>query len=509
MENAKWRGVAKGLALSAVYCLAYLAAWFSSLDQWFLPAGLRVAGLLLLPYRYWPYLFAGDIAALLLLRVPRAGYDGELWAYASPFLLPPLIATVPALLRNRLKTIEQKIKWLPLMAPSIALWGWFSNMLINFVLSGPTSFASFDKLMKFSVGSWLGIFIVLLPWLVWLERDSGKISVHHFRRDLLISIITSSALYFSISFSGSLDPSLRQGMLMLMIAPAIGLAFRHGWHGAAIGIFVANLAIAMTLPDFNFEAAHDTSTFMVQQALVIAATGLLVLGATISEQYAKARGLGIAEAEAIKAARAIFLSSERILRDKAISMDEMQLRVDTHHRQLAKRLKANGDHKTALLVNTEAVEHAARFQAQVADVYPIKIETHGLNAVLNSQGFVDNRGGGANVLPLLGSDPKLLTLELQLAAYRCACHALDLLSETEPSAYVLKTRIRHIGRRRGIALFVTAKPTTLPQSTHKSATAALELAARIKAHGGIVKRHHAHRVSMWLSEPIVSAKIVH
>jgi glucose-6-phosphate-specific signal transduction histidine kinase len=328
MENAKWRGIAKGLALSAFYCLAYLAAWFSSLDQWFLPAGLRVAGLLLLPYRYWPYLFAGDVAALLLLRIPRAGYDGELWAYASPFLLPPLIAIVPAALRKRLGTIEKQIKWLPVMAPPIALWGWFSNMLVNFLLSGPTSFASFDKLMKFSIGSWLGIFFIILPLLFWLERKSGKISAHHFRRDLLISIATSGALYFSISLSSSVDPDLRQGMLMLMIAPAIGLAIRHGWHGAAIGIFMANLAIAMTLPDFNFEAAHDTSTFIVQQALVIAATGLLVLGAAISAQYAKARELGIAEEEAMKAARTSFLSSERILRDKAISMDQMQLRVD-------------------------------------------------------------------------------------------------------------------------------------------------------------------------------------
>lgn len=509
MENAKWHGVVKGLALSAVYCLAYLAAWFCSLDQWFLPAGLRVAGLLLLPYRYWPYLFAGDIAALLLLRVPRAGYDGELWAYASPFLLPPLIAIVPAALRRRFKTLELQIKWLPLMAPSMALWGWFSNMLVNLVLSGPTSFASFDKLIKFSIGSWLGIFIALLPFLVWLERDSGKVSVHHFRRDLLVSVIASGALYSFISLSSDLDPGIRQGMLMLMIAPAIGLAFRHGWHGAAIGICISNLAIAMTLPDFNFEAAHDTSTFIIQQALVIAATGLLVLGSTISDQYAKARKLGIAADEAMKAARASFMSSERVLRGKAISMDQMQSRVDNHHRQLSERLRANGDHRGALLVNTEAVEYSARFEAQIADVYPLKIETHGLNAILNSQGFVDNRGGGADVLPLLGSDPKLLTLELQIAAYRCACHALDLLSETDPSTYILKTRIRCVGRRRGIAMFVTAKPTAAPVSTHKSAVAALELAARVKAHGGIVKRHHAHRISMWLPESIESVAIVH
>lgn len=499
MENAKWRGVVKGLALSAVYCLGYLAAWFNSLDQWFLPAGLRVAGLLLLPYRYWPYLFAGDIAALLLLRVPRAGYDGELWAYASPFLLPFLIAIVPAFFRKRYRTLREKIKWLPLMVPFIALWGGLCNMQVNFALSGPSSFASFDKLMRFSVGSWLGIFMIILPFLAWLEKDPSKNLTANFWRGLLISIIFSSGVYLSISLSNNLDPGFRNGLLMLMILPAIGLTVQHGWHGAAIGIFISNLFIAMTLPEFQMEAAYDSATLISQQVLVIAATSLLLLGSAITEQHIRNQQLE----DALNLARTSFLSTENTLKEKAVFLTKVHARLENERKQLVDKLKANGDHQSALLVNTEAVQNACEFSAQITDIYPIQIETHGLNAVLNSQGFIDNRGG-MQVLPLLGSNPKLLTLELQQVAYRCVCNAFDLLSECAPSSYVLKTRVRHTGRRRGIALFVTAKPTSPLQSTHKSTAAAHELAARVKAHGGIVKRHHAHRISLWLSEPIES-----
>jgi hypothetical protein len=53
-----------GLALSALYALACLAKRQISLDQFHLPAGIRVAALLLTPPRLWPYLVLGEYAYL-------------------------------------------------------------------------------------------------------------------------------------------------------------------------------------------------------------------------------------------------------------------------------------------------------------------------------------------------------------------------------------------------------------------------------------------------------------
>ena len=44
MWETKSGWVVKGIAFSAIYCAAYLVAWYHSLDQWFLPTGLRIAG---------------------------------------------------------------------------------------------------------------------------------------------------------------------------------------------------------------------------------------------------------------------------------------------------------------------------------------------------------------------------------------------------------------------------------------------------------------------------------
>ncbi|MFL8093248.1 MASE1 domain-containing protein, partial [Xanthomonas vasicola] len=50
------RELAEGLLLSLGYCVVYLLVWHLSVDQWYLPAGLRAASLLFMPYRRWPFL---------------------------------------------------------------------------------------------------------------------------------------------------------------------------------------------------------------------------------------------------------------------------------------------------------------------------------------------------------------------------------------------------------------------------------------------------------------------
>ena len=49
----------EGLVLALVYAVTCWGARKLSLDQFFLPAGVRVASLLLCPPRLWPYLLIG------------------------------------------------------------------------------------------------------------------------------------------------------------------------------------------------------------------------------------------------------------------------------------------------------------------------------------------------------------------------------------------------------------------------------------------------------------------
>jgi hypothetical protein len=61
--------IAKGLGIAMLYGVAYLALRYISFNQWFLPAGLRAACLLFLPYRYWPFVFLGEAGITLSKKI--------------------------------------------------------------------------------------------------------------------------------------------------------------------------------------------------------------------------------------------------------------------------------------------------------------------------------------------------------------------------------------------------------------------------------------------------------
>lgn len=502
MELGKWEEPARGMVLGVIFCLAYLAGWFNSLDQWYLPAGVRVAFFLLLPYRYWPYLLAGDCAALLLQRVPRIPANSPTWVYSSAVLMPLLSCLAVAGIRKRLPSLYEQAKWLPLVAACMALWGAASTLAVNNTFGGPPDGITLEFFYVRCVGHFLAIITITSFGILWRSRYDNSPKPKQFWRDALFSGTAITLIFCSIIFPQKIGDYLRIGLMLMMLLPIIFMTFRHGWRGAAIGLAVTCFAVAKTLYHLNIEGAYDAPVFIMQHTLVIASFGLLALGYVISSQYAVARTLGISEKEAIQASRTSFLVSEPMLRDKALTMEQMQLHIDSERKRVADYLKSIGDFEGALLLNNEAVEHNSRFGAYVTDIYPLRLEQQGLNAVLNSKEFSDARGNGAHVLPLLGLNTTHLSLELQLVAYRCVGSAIDVLSELEPRAYVIKTRVRKGACRRGIALIVTARDETQLQSTAKSAKAAIELTARVKAHGGIVKRRHAHRISLWLSEPI-------
>ena len=500
MELGKWEGPVRGAMLGVIFCLAYLAGWFNSLDQWYLPAGVRVAFFLLLPYRYWPYLLIGDCSAMLMLRIPRIPANSAVWVYSSSFLMPLLSCLVVAGIREKLPSLREQVKWLPLIAGSSAAWGAACTSAVNNTFGGPPDGLTIEFFYVRFVGHFLAIVAITSLGMLWLGRREIIERPPHFLRDTLIFGAVLGLIFCSIVFPKEISEYLRIGLMQTMLFPIAILTLRHGWRGAAIGTATTCFALARTLYYLNTEGAHDAPLFVVQHSLVMASIGLLALGHAISYHFANARALGIAGEEALQASRKSFLVSEPMLREKALKMKQMHIRIDTERKRVADYLKSIGDYEGALRLNNEAVEHNARLGAYITDIYPFRIEEHGLNAVLNSEEFSDARGNGAHILPLLGSNPVHLSVDLQLVAYRCAGLAIDVLSELEPRAYVVKTRVRKGIRRRGIVLIITARDPTQPQSTAKSAKAAIELSARVKAHGGIVKRRHAHQISMWLAE---------
>jgi MASE1 len=501
VEQTKWSGIAKGLVIAAAYCGAYLILRQMSFNQWFLPAGLRITCLLLVPYRYWPYLFAGDAAALLVLRGPTADDYSAQWAYLSPFLLILAISIVPLAVRKRLKNIDALTRGLPLVAGLAAVWSSCCNMALNYFLDGPVPLVTFENFTRYVVGDFLGILMVAIPCLLWLRRDRGIVSPRKLGLDAMFAVAAVGTMYAVAMVAPDSQHLFRQFLLLMMVLPAVVLTFIHGWNGAAIGIITVNLAISQTLTYTGIAGQHDETVFFVQEGLVIAAITLLTLGFRIAENYDKARQAGVAQTEALVVAQKSFLSSEQMLREHMLYMAQMQLSIDDERKDTAEWLKARGHAQAAMDLNARGMSSRRTFDERAPALYPLRIEQEGLYAVLHAESFTNFWGAGAEVYLGYKGQPKRLSVDLQLAAYRCICHAMAQLSESEPSEYRISMRVWHFGSRRGISVAVTADPTAQSRVTPAAVAASTILDARVKAYGGIAKRE-PHRVRVFLSEPV-------
>ena len=501
--NKEW---VKGIALTVLYCPAFLLAWYLSVDQWYLPAGIRAVALFFLPYRYWPYVYAGDAMAYLFLRVPMAGKFSELWAYLSPFLVTPIISVAPFAFRQILGDLTEKMRWLSIVAMATAMWSAVVNLIINRILSGPVPIDALEKILRWGVGHYLGMLVIVAPLLLIVTKRDQLHSPRQFWRDSTIAIVLVVGLILAVRAEYA-RPMLRQALLMLMIAPGVALTIRHGWRGASLGISVAAIAVGLTLPYVGFDGyvgAHDATTFAAQQALTIASAALFALGAIISDHHGKARQLGIAEGHALKIAQTSFSSSERLMRDRVMAMVRAQSQVDESQKVIIQLLKEKGHFAAAMELTRHGVIHAQQFNEHVSAIYPVRIEQQGLYDVLQADAFRSIWAGGAPVRYMLSGRAKRLSVDTQLTAYRSACSAIALLGAHSPKHFVVRARAWRFFDSQGIALSVTAVGADGAALRNSSTPGSLELEGRIKASGGIL-RLRPDAVSFLLAEPIPSA----
>lgn len=229
MEGLK--SVTQGLLTATAYCLAFQLSWHCSLDQWYLPAGLRIAALLLAPSRLLPWILMGDVAALLMIRVPAISSVGvnPTWAYASPWILVPAIALVPIAIRARYGAVHRAGASLIPMLLVTAVWGALCTLGTNIMLDGPSSAISGVKFARFAVGDYLGMLMVVLPVLLWMRRHDEETPSRLTPHCALAVLMT--ALIFALATLPQSNVA-RLGLMSLLIVPAVLLTWLHGCMAA-------------------------------------------------------------------------------------------------------------------------------------------------------------------------------------------------------------------------------------------------------------------------------------
>ncbi|WP_254460727.1 MASE1 domain-containing protein [Xanthomonas sacchari] len=497
---ARLKTFASGILLSAVYCAAYLAVWHCSLDQWFLPIGLRTAALLFLPYRLWPYVFLGDAAALLSMRVPMIDEGGAdpLWAYGSSLLLMPAFSLLPWAVRRGLPDFRAEPSWLPLICLCAALWAVLVNKGANWLLDGPAAYINLENTLKFWIGFYLGIVMFVFPALLWVRRAEGDAST----RKTVLHSAGVAALLMGVMFGVAMQAEgvLRQFILVLMITPAVWLTFKHAWRGAAIGVVMANFAVAMSLPKTNYAGAYDADTLQVQLLIAFAVTALASLGARLSVAFDQAQRFGFAEREALQVAQASYMSAERTLRNRVVEYTDIHVHINKLRRDIATTLKEHGHYAAAMEMNRTGVIQAQLLDDYVAALYPLDIETHGLYGALNSIAFAN--ACDTEVEARLHGDSRRLSIGLQLAAYRCVLNAMEILPNA--GRHMIAARVWSARGKRGVVVTVEADA-AMPgggRKRHGADEIDWELASRLKAHDGTCRRRHERKISFLISEPL-------
>ncbi|AVS92457.1 histidine kinase [Paracidovorax avenae] len=494
---AAGKDIAKGALLSLGYCASFLLAWRCSMDQWYLPAGLRAAALLFLPYRLWPYLLAGDAAALLVIRVPMVERGASpVWAYASPFLLMPCVALAVHAARRQLpRLVDQEYLLLPL-ALMLALWSTLCNMALNALFKGYTALTPLEALTRYWLGDYLGMLMFTLPALLWLRRDEPMTARPRLPRDGLLGSAAVVALFL---ISGMAQDRLSHQVLMsLMVVPSVVLTLLHGWRGAAVGVVLANVAIGIMLPDAMTLASYHAEAFRVQIALAAAATGLFVFGSRLSAAFEHASYFRHQRQEAWQIAQASYLQAERTLRRRVVEYSDITVHINKLRTDIVAHLRSRGQHAAAMEMTRTGVIQAQLLDEYVTALYPLGIETHGLYAILRSVAM--SNLCDTEFQCRLRGDPMQLSLGLQLVAYRCALNVIETLPPAK--RHLIKGRVWRAGGRQGIALCVVADASPLERGRTVAHDADWELAARLKVHGGTCRRRHAYCLSFLVSESV-------
>ena len=492
-----------GLLLAAAYAIACVSARQFSLDQFFLPAGIRVAALLIVPQRRWPYVLLGELGYFAYLRIPTIDEYGLEWVIlASTLLMPMAMLVVHLHLR---KTISEAAIgfWLLSLSISAAVAVTGLNLSLSRLLwPVPPPDTLLDAAERVVFGHFAAIITMAPLALLWARRRSGS----PWQKRLLVPSLVAIALMLALGLCMQLIStdahSTRTHLVLLAALPAITLTFMHGWRGAAIAIPLLNLPLHFATPSTGLPASFDLGTFSTQQNMAVMSVALLALGSSISYHHQRARSRGLAEETTLRLTRSSHQTSERELRERAAHLKRLGDGMDSSLVEMVSWLKSQGHHAVANSLQHASSVHSRLFREQASMVYPTGLEQVGLYIALQAGGACEIWNNTHRVIPpRLAGNPCLLTVDLQLAIYRSLIEAVSLLLELETGQVCVRARSGQAGGRRGIVAIVSLLDRDCTLSTRTTQQAVERLAGRMLAYGGTV-HCRGNRLRLVLHESI-------
>lgn len=490
-----------GLALAVLYAIACWATRQLSLDQFYLPAGVRVAAVLLCPPRLWPYLLLGEYAYFAQMRYPMIEKYGVTWAVLASVSLMPAVMFITYWGRRMIaNSVNARLLAIALLSSIVVtLLNVSFSQLLWPMPPADSALAFLSRAVRFSVGDFIAILTVAPLALLWAKRNTEPLWRTISTGPTAVALSTMTLLGVTASLIPTEASTLRTSLQLLMGLPAIALTCLHGWRGAAIGVPALNLIIGLTTPK-PYAAAFDASTFTTQQIMAITGVALLLLGSRISHYHRRYQLREVGEKNAIKLARSSHLASESDLRERAIHLRKLGDGIDLSLSEVINWLNSHGHSAIASSLTHTANVHSRLFREQASLVYPTALEQLGLYVALQAGGvrsaWIDTH---RVTEPRLAGDPCRLSLDLQLTAYRSLIDAVSLLLKSESGQVIVRARCISVGQQRGIVMTASLLDRHRALSGTTANLVRERLAGRALAFGGSVHCRH-NRIVMVLVE---------
>lgn len=487
-----------GLLLATLYAISCWATRQVSLDQFFLPSGVRIAALLVSPVRMWPYLLLGEYAYFAQMRLPLVSTLGLDWVLISSAYQFPTVALIVYLHRHAIT--GQTGTWLLTAAAGAALTIGVGNLVLMYIFGQsppPGGFAVIAS--RFVLGHYVAILTVAPLAVLWMRRSevnwsSWREPPSAYAATSLLALGVASTLIPQDTYAD------KATILLLMVAPVIALTCIHGWWGAAIGMPLMYVFVRASTPATGLPGSFDLDSFKVQLATALSGTALLALGARITDYYHQFLVHAKAGRQAISNARASHSAGERELRNRVDSLRRIGEGLDASLSETIDWLRDRGYHDAASSLLHVSTVHSRKFREQTSMVYPTAMEHVGLYLAIQVGGIGDawDQTGRLAELSLTG-DPCCLSLDLQLTAYRALTEAVSLLLEHERGQLKIRARCGRFGPARGILITVGTLDLHHKLSRSTSTMAIGRLSGRAQAYGGSVQCR-GNRVRMCFSD---------
>src|SRR5574337_75839 len=309
---------------------------------------------------------------------------------------------------------------------------------------------------------YLAILLVTPVLIMVLYARLEQSALRRLLMDGVLVLVPSMAILLVLSKHAAPQPQFAR---VLSLAPVLFFAFRHGWRGASLAMFITSLG--MTLVDRHL--GHPPSTAAAYLFLAVAGTGALMLGSAtdalrrsserVTEQNAYLgavnRRLDHLAHQLRDAARGNLQAEENQRRHLAAELhDELGQNItaiQTHVKLAQARLQEVEIKKISTSINTILGHMRRALHRLLDDLRPAILDEFGLLRALDEGPIRDLlTSAGMRYHIELHGDPRLLDDDTRTAIYRLA---QESATNTVKHACASEFRLRlRIGERNGIAV---------------------------------------------------------